>query len=157
MCAFQNNEDLQNQSKSNKKSVNYNTTNLSFQDQAKKIDLRYCIPMEQCSKSQCCLAIVASLGTVLQHEVVVLSLADSPSSVFGASSIRVLVLAWWRWRSCVVQIYGRWILMWVHWFRIDVRVYRILPHPYIFLRRMISASRSCSAVPSLLVGTLDIY
>ena len=108
-------------------------------------------------QSQCCLAIVASLGTVLQHEVVVLSLADSPSSVFGASSIRVLVLAWWWWRSCVVQIYGRWILMWVHWFRIDVRVYRILPHPYIFLRRMISASRSCSAVPSLLVGTLDIY
>ena len=50
------------------------------------------------------LAIVASLCAILQHEVIVLSLADSPSSIFGASSIRVLVLAWGFGREGVGQI-----------------------------------------------------
>ena len=49
-------------------------------------------------------AIVAGQGAVLQHEVVVLTLADSPSSIFGASSVRVLVLAWGFGRKGVVQI-----------------------------------------------------
>ena len=59
------------------------------------------------SVSQFLVAIVASQGTVLQHEVVVLSLADSPSSVLGASSVRVFVLAWGFGRKGVVQIYLR--------------------------------------------------
>ena len=59
------------------------------------------------SVSQFLVAIVASQGTVLQHEVVVLSLADSPSSIFGAGSVRVLVLAWGFGRKGVVQVYLR--------------------------------------------------
>ena len=50
------------------------------------------------------LAIVASLCAVLQHEVVVFALADTPSSIFGASSVRILVLAWEFGRKGVVQI-----------------------------------------------------
>ena len=56
---------------------------------------------------QILVAIVASQGAVFQHEVIVLSLADSPSSVLGASSVRVFVLAWGFGRKGVVQIYLR--------------------------------------------------
>ena len=41
---------------------------------------------------------------ISQHKVIVLSLTDSPSSVLGASSVRVLVLAWGFGREGVVQI-----------------------------------------------------
>ena len=53
---------------------------------------------------QILVAIIASQGAVFQHKVIVLSLTDSPSSVLGASSVRVLVLAWGFGREGVVQI-----------------------------------------------------
>ena len=49
-------------------------------------------------------AIVASQFAVLQHVVVILSLANSPSSVLLASRIIKLVLAWRWWRGGVVQV-----------------------------------------------------
>ena len=100
------------------------------------------------------LTFATGLSAVLFHVAFVLSSANSPTNILVTSGIRNLVFAN-SWRSGVVHI---WTKKWLNLNKFLKKTYfRYLPHPYMFLINLISLSLNCSADPSFLVSTVEIY
>ena len=122
----------------------------------KQIDLENCNLVEQCFKRRLLSRICKTWGTYVSSNCTIeIQLCSLPSQ----HTCRIWHQKFYSYMGVVEEWCSSSLIQErtnINYWRIVTQLVKILPHPYIFLRRIMSASLSCSAVPSLLVGTLDI-